>query len=224
MNRPRSGTLPDRVEPSMGNESAWQRMRAPQARSSSRVAQSQEELYTLLIGQANQAHYLRKFAQFDRDGKASVGWHWPAFFVTFYWLLYRKSWLNAVLYAIVPAVALAVAGAVASPFGQTAVAVVSVAVGLLVLLLPPLYADAAYYRLCKKRIATTLALPGKDPDTLRALLIRQGGTSRVVLWLILLLVVPCIIGIVAAVALPAYQDYAARAHASRGAPTEDALK
>lgn len=202
----------------MGSESAWQRMRtptAPQGRSSSRVAQSQEELYSLVIGDANLQHYLRKFAQFDRDGKTSAGWHWPAFFVTFGWLLYRKSWLNAALYAFVPGVVVGFATAIAAPFGPAAVAVVTLAVGLPVLLLPPLYADAAYYRLCRKRISKVLSLPGKDPDTLRALLLRKGGTSRVAPILIVLLTIPAaVVGMMAAISTSAGPDDAVRAKAA----------
>lgn len=186
----------------------------PSGRSSSRVAQSQEELYSLVIGDASLKHYLRKFAQFDRDGKTSVGWHWPAFFATFAWLLYRKSWLNAALYAFVPGVVIGFATAIAAAFGPAAVTVVTLAAGLLVLLLPPLYADAAYYRLCRKRISMILALPGKDPDTMRALLLRTGGTSRLAPIFMVLLMIPAIVGVMAAISMSAGPDDAVRAKAA----------
>lgn len=183
---------------------------APRARSSSRVAQSQEELYSLVIGEANLPRYLRKFAQFDRDGKTSAGWHWAAFFATFWWLLYRKSWLNAALYLFLPGVLLGLATAIASPFGPAAVGVATLAIGLPLLLLPPLYADAAYYRLCRKRISKVLRLAGKDPETLRALLVGQGGTSRAAPILAMLLAIPLAAGMLAVVSVAAEPDDRAR--------------
>ena len=63
---------------------------------------SDEEYYKTIIGPKNQDYYLRQFSRFDDEGKAGASWHWPAFFVSFYWLLYRKMWLNALMYFIFP--------------------------------------------------------------------------------------------------------------------------
>ena len=62
------------------------------------VPRSADEFYKAAVGHKNQDYYLRHFARFDSNGKVGVSWHWPAFFVTFYWFLYRKMWLNALLY------------------------------------------------------------------------------------------------------------------------------
>jgi len=186
---------------------------APRARSSSRVARSQEELYSLVIGESNRPRYLRKFAQFDRDGRTSAGWHWPAFFATFCWLLYRKSWSSAALYIFLPWVFLGFSTAIAIPFGPAAVAGVTLAIGLPLLLLPPLYADAAYYLLCRKRITAILRLAGKDPDTLRALLVGKGGTSRAAPILAVLLAIPLTAGTWAVVSVAADQNEPARVRA-----------
>lgn len=157
------------------------------ARSSSRVAHSPQELYSLVIGRSSQAHYLRRFAQFDRQGGTSPGWHGPAFFCTFCWLLYRKSWLQAAIYAPLPGAALAAAVALAVVPGSRPVAGAVLGAALLPMLLLPWYADAAYYRLCRKRIAATLRMRATDPETMRRLLMRRGGTSRLALLLLLLL-------------------------------------
>jgi hypothetical protein len=53
------------------------------------------ELVAAAIGK-NTDYYLRRFEGFARGGLAS--WSWPAFFVLFAWLLYRKMWLHGVLY------------------------------------------------------------------------------------------------------------------------------
>src|SRR5882672_469584 len=46
--------------------------------------------YELAIG-PNSEFYLPKFEEFDK-GAAKLGWHWPAFFVTTPWFVYRKMW------------------------------------------------------------------------------------------------------------------------------------
>ncbi|MFZ5908377.1 MAG: DUF2628 domain-containing protein [Nitrospirota bacterium] len=46
--------------------------------------------------------YLVKFRKFSVNGidRFSATWHWPAFFVGFWWLLYRKMYLWALVYFI----------------------------------------------------------------------------------------------------------------------------
>lgn len=203
-------TTKDRKEPSLGSESAWQRM-PPSAGTG---AADKQDLYRLIIGEKNQERYLRKFEQFDQQGRTSIGWHWPAFFVTFYWALYRKMWLVAVLYLLLPFgvafVAAFVIGLV-SPSDSWIGALIYYPV---VILVPPMLADGLYYKLCQKRIRETLALAGPSVETQRVLLAAKGGTSNIVLVIVLLLGVVCGIGILAAVALPAYQDYTVRARTS----------
>ena len=60
------------------------------------------ENFRAILGPKNQEYYLQRFADYEASGKTTLGWHWPAFFVTFYWLLYRKMWLAALLYFILP--------------------------------------------------------------------------------------------------------------------------
>ena len=126
----------------------------------------EEEFYKAVIGQKNQNYYLRRFARFDEAGKAGVTWHWPAFFVTFYWLLYRKMWLNAFLYFIAPYVIMIPVGIVAAIAGIPGRGDSIIAVGNLiflgaVFLLPPMFANALYYRHCKKKIAEVRASAGE---------------------------------------------------------------
>lgn len=52
------------------------------------------------IGKRSQAYYLKRFAEFDRAGKLSAKWHWAGFFMTFSWLLYRKRYLDSVVYSV----------------------------------------------------------------------------------------------------------------------------
>ena len=57
-----------------------------------------EQDYGNFIGK-NADKYLTKFKKFNIDGTDSFSatWHWPAFFVPFFWMLYRKLYLWALL-------------------------------------------------------------------------------------------------------------------------------
>ena len=57
------------------------------------------ELYRAAIGPHGQDYYMRQFAKFDAHGKTGVSWHWPAYWATLNWLIYRKMWGWALAYA-----------------------------------------------------------------------------------------------------------------------------
>lgn len=173
----------------------------------------QEEYYRAVVGPRNQDYYANRFARFDALGTSAPTWHWPAFFVTFYWLLYRKMWVNALLYFISPYVVLFLAGILAAVAGDGGGAVILVIDGVFLAVLftvVPMYANALYYRHCKQVIARTNA---SSPNVQRALgeLSGKGGTSNIVLIIVAVLGFVFVVGILAAVAIPAYQDYLTRA-------------
>lgn len=180
----------------------------------------EEEFYKAVIGPKNQDYYLRRFARFDEAGKAGMTWHWPALFVTFYWLLYRKMWLNAFLYFVAPYAIMVPVGIVAAIVGAAGGGDSILAIGNLlflgaVFLLPPMYANALYYRHCRKKIAEVRA---SSHDVQRQLgeLTGKGGTSGVIVIFLLAFVFIAILGILAAIAIPAYQDYTTRARTTEG--------
>lgn len=47
----------------------------------------------------NSHYYVRNFAKFTVTGAESftLTWNWPAFFFTFFWMLYRKMYIQAVI-------------------------------------------------------------------------------------------------------------------------------
>jgi Tfp pilus assembly protein PilE len=178
-----------------------------------------EKYYDAAIGEKNSDYYLEKFNKYDNDGiKAS--WNWPAFFISFLWLLYRKMWLYAILYWSSPfflGIALAIVTIPISSESTTATLFSLgqfVYLGIIFILLP-MYANGLYYLHTKKKINTTLI---ENQDEQKALLriASKGGTSGVPLVIILILVIIPVIGIFLAVALPVYQDYTARAQVSEG--------
>ena len=52
------------------------------------------------IGNRSQAYYLKRFAQFDQAGRLTAKWHWAGFLMTFPWLLYRKRFLDSIVYSV----------------------------------------------------------------------------------------------------------------------------
>ena len=59
-----------------------------------------KQLDQWFIGHRTQQYYLKRFEQFDKQGYLSSQWHWAAFFVTFPWLLYRKRYMDAIVYSV----------------------------------------------------------------------------------------------------------------------------
>lgn len=181
------------------------------------AAQRREEvpdpgLYAACIGPRNQGYYLKRFGRFDRQGKSGASWHWPAFFITFYWLLYRKMWRNALIYFLLPYLVLVPLAFVAGLFGEAGV----MAAGALYLLylvaifiLPPVYANALYHSHCRQKIRE--ADNGRHSrERVLGELSGRGGTSNIVLFIFLVLFFFMFVGVLAAIAIPAYQDYTTR--------------
>ena len=142
------------------------------------------------IGHRSQHYYLKRFERFDAQGYLSPKWHWAAFFVTFPWLLYRKRYMDAIVYSV--------AG---WSFIQLNVALVLVAFEFLVMsFIPDAYqmatrigiaaiiwlfwsfmvarwTDAYYYRMARREIADAIDDYPHDEAAQKAHLRREGGVS-----------------------------------------------
>ena len=142
------------------------------------------------IGHRSQHYYLKRFEQFDTQGYLSPKWHWAAFFVTFPWLLYRKRYMDAIVYSV--------AG---WSFIQLNVALVLVAFEFLAMsFIPDAYqiatrigiaaiiwlfwsfmvarwTDAYYYRMARREIADAIDDYPRDEAAQKAHLRREGGVS-----------------------------------------------
>ena len=167
-----------------------------------------EEAREAVIGRTNTLYYLGRFDHLSHG--EGGGWHWPGFFVTWYWMLYRKMWIPALIYFFAPYL-----------MGMliTGIAAASPAVGGLLglawlaawLIGPGLFANSWYYKHCLKTIRNVRARGGSKEQML-ARLEAAGGTSNVLVIILVLLVVGFFgIGVLAAVALPAYQTYTVKA-------------
>lgn len=142
------------------------------------------------IGLNSQQYYLKRFDEFDKAGKLHARWHWAAFFCTFGWLLYRKRYLDCIVYCVAGwsfikvniAVALAalefmVIGFLPEIYQTWARVVVGGSVWLFWASMVARWADAYYYRMARREIADVLDLYPNHPDKQKSHLKQEGGTS-----------------------------------------------
>lgn len=171
-----------------------------------------EDLWRAAVGPRNTGYYLPRFAARHAEGTAAR-WHWPAFFITFYWLLYRKLWGWAALYFVLPYLVLLLVGSIAAAIGEAGTGFAG-ALWLAALaayyLVPPLFANQLYFARCAKLIERQRQST-RSREQLLAQVEARGGTSAAAAIVLGLLVVIAVIGILAAIALPAYSDYTRRA-------------
>lgn len=117
------------------------------------------ELYKSVIGPINQNYYLRVFAHFDAKGKTGILWHWPAFFTTLNWLVFRKMWGMAAWFAglsLIFTLAVFGIGKLVFSYSETTEGILTGVSLLLAFVLPGLFANAAYYRFCERTINSVL--------------------------------------------------------------------
>lgn len=141
------------------------------------------------IGRRSTQHYLKRFASFDRAQRIGMRWNWAAFAMTLPWMLYRKRYLDGLVYAVAGwsflhlavILSLVISENIVLPFvpvdwhwqfrfGLS---------GLIVLLwcvLTAGWADAYYYRVARREISETIE-DGLNPAQQYDHLQREGGTS-----------------------------------------------
>ena len=186
--------------------------RAPQ---SSTTVTPQGDLTLEYVGPRNTDYYARRFDRF-KSGGGSISWNWPAFFISSIWLLYRKMWLYAFLYWIVlpfaiTFVSIMVTAAVDPAAGGLAYYGLYILIAFILL---PMFANRLYYGHARSKAEKVAAMTSSEQQQ-SAELARIGGTSNVVLVVVPIFLV-AMIGILAAIAIPAYQDYTIRAQVSEG--------
>lgn len=175
-------------------------------------AQVDTEAWEAIVGPRNRAYYLQQFA-FPPGATQVRAWHWPAVFVTWFWLFYRKLYGWAVVYFVAPyllAFVLALAFDAIGANGYAA-AFLNVAYLAALLVVPPMVANRLYYRHCRAIMDRAAKRPGMSRERYLGILESKGGTSSWVLVVVVLFVLVFLMGIVAAIAIPAYHDYTMRA-------------
>ena len=151
-------------------------------------------LYETAIGKNRLAYYLEKFLAFDKKGDGlHAGWNWSAFAFTGFWALYRRMYGWFFIWWI----ATTAVGAVGKRDAN-----VGALVGFLCLLFWiwfGTYANALYHRKVKRRVTELIETGQSDPAVATRF---QSGTG-VISWLPKLLGGLVVVGILAAIAIPA---------------------
>ncbi|WP_019673552.1 DUF2628 domain-containing protein [Psychrobacter lutiphocae] len=151
-----------------------------------------KQLDKWFIGQRSQAYYLKRFAQFDEQGYLSAKWNWAAFAATFGWLLYRKRYLDCIVYTVAGwsfiqlnvTIALVAFEFLFMPFVADAYQmVIRIVIGATIWLFWSVmiarWSDAYYYRMARREIADALDKYPQDPEKQKAHLQHEGGVSLV---------------------------------------------
>ena len=115
------------------------------------VESSREKLYRAAVG-PRADFYVPLFLQFDKGGTSGRSWNWPAFFVSFYWFLYRRMFGQWTLYCLLIPIAIALVAAILAQLGVSPVVGDVLCLGYAFGLLP-LTANHLYYRAIQQRIA-----------------------------------------------------------------------
>ncbi len=177
--------------------------------------------YEAAIG-PNTGYYLKYFADFDA-GESTIGWHWPAFFATSGWFIYRKMWAIGIVnlaWPLISLVAAALIGAAAGqPNGLKLAAFAFVVLLILPFILLPVFANALYWRHIRRLMADLPASVSQVPEKRKARLEREGGTSPGAAAGVMAgggFLYIFVLGVLAAIAIPAYQDFTIRAQVTEG--------
>ncbi|MEN6669269.1 DUF2628 domain-containing protein [Psychrobacter sp. B38] len=149
-----------------------------------------KQLDQWFIGHRTQRYYLKRFEQFDRQGYLSPKWHWAAFFVTFPWLLYRKRYMDAIVYSVAGwsfiqlniAIILVMFEFVAMSYIPDAYQMATrIGIAALIWLfwsfMVARWTDAYYYRMARREIADAINDYPRDEAAQKAHLRREGGVS-----------------------------------------------
>ena len=174
-----------------------------------------DDLLAAYVGPKNASYYAQKFAKFAAGGGV-LSWHWPAFFLTSFWVLYRKMWMWAAIYWLGIPIAVTVAEIALGIAIDPAVASLATWVAYLVImfLVAPLIANFLYFKHAEAKVAK-VGSSSMSAAQQAVELDRIGGTSKIV-YVIGPLVVIFLVGVISAIAIPAYQDYTIRAQVSEG--------
>jgi Tfp pilus assembly major pilin PilA len=177
-----------------------------------------EALYRAAVGPKKAGFYVPKFLKFDQPGASRLSWNWPAVFVSFYWFLYRRMYVPWAIFSLLIPIGIGVLTTILGHVlggraGDLIYSVVSIGYYFGVI---PALANSLYHREVKDRIAE---LRQKVPETSAQLLVLDNTSpTNNLVWIIIAVFTIAIAGILAAIAIPAYQDYTIRAQVSEAFP------
>jgi Tfp pilus assembly protein PilE len=174
-----------------------------------------EELYRAAVGKSKADYYVPLFHRFDQPGASRVSWNWPALFVPSFWMIYRRMFGLGFGYFFLYPVALVFLLAIASAvLGETVGVLLYWVVVIGVRVLIAMFANALYHWHIRNRI-DNLTVAARSHEALVQRLLGQSASAGVVVAFVCVGVV-FLSGILAAIAIPAYQDYTIRSQVVEG--------
>lgn len=149
-----------------------------------------KQLDQWFIGHRTQSYYLKRFEQFDQQGYLSPQWHWAAFFMTFPWLLYRKRYMDALVYSVAGWSFIQLTITIALVFFEfaamsfipdayqmaTRIGIAAV-IWLFWAYMVARWSDAYYYRMARREIADALDDYPRNDEAQKEHLRHEGGVS-----------------------------------------------
>jgi cell division protein FtsN len=139
------------------------------------------ELYRAAIGPRAQDYYLKHFLRFDSEGKTSPTWHWPAYWATLNWLIYRRMWGWALAYgAALIGLALLIfgIGKLVFSYSDTTAFILFLSLLTAAFVVPGMYANAWFYNFCNEKISAVLRGTEEVKDACDALSLQAGNNKR----------------------------------------------
>ena len=186
-----------------------------------------EAFYRAAVGAKRADYYAPKFMRFDQPGASKASWNWPAFFVAFFWGLYRRMYGKSLLFCVVIPYALLIAFRLLFAFSHLPYPALLTLVASVVYswVLIPMYANAFYHKAIVRRIKEVQSKV--DDPAVQIAVLENGSHTSTLAWVIVLFALVPVTGMLAAIAIPAYQDYTIRSQVSEGlmlsAPLERAI-
>ena len=181
-------------------------------------ASQNEELYRAAVGEKKADYYVPLFYRFDQPGGSRASWNWPSFFVTFFWLLYRRMYGLALGYLFLLPIALFILLALlALMFGQLVGTLLYWLITVVLqLIVAPMFANAIYHWHIKKRIEKLSSDAPSHPALLQRVIGAGSTANAAVIVGVVAIGGVSMVGILAAIAIPAYQDYTIRSQVTEG--------
>jgi type IV pilus assembly protein PilA len=172
---------------------------------------SEYEAWSAIIGPNNTDYYLERFSRLSSGDTAR--WHWPAALLTWPWMMYRKMWGWAAFFFFLFHNLLLIPFAVLVAVVPAAAPLWIIGYFVALFAIPGMSANGMYYRHCRNKIAK-IRRSSKTNEQFVARLEAQGGTGNGIVLVVAFFVLIALVGILAAVALPAYQTYTVKAKVS----------
>ena len=132
-------------------------------------------LYRLALG-AMAGAWVPRFLRYEREGRAAIRWHWPAFLFPAVWAFYRRLWVTGAIVAALPFGLLALVARIDPALPDSTTAWIACAIAIvwaLPCVVMALAADTLLYRRVKREVREAEAASEGSDDVVALLSARR---------------------------------------------------